>query len=140
MIVQLSRFMLLVLVMPLMMHSDTVSVSRYISRLSRLSTAGLTLEGGEAGGGSGEVVPHLVDQVVVVLDPVLLRLHHRGLTLNKQNIDRVRTSLSDSDLERGLQLPVFLLQLAHLLTHLLVQSLDVQAALVSLAYLEMVIL
>ena len=140
--VQLSRFMLLVMFMPLnplMMHSNTVSVSRYISRLSSLSTAGLTLEGGEAGGGSGEVVPHLVDQVVVVLDPVLLRLHHRGLTLNRHNIDRVRTSLSDSDLERGLQLPVFLLQLAHLLTHLLVQSLDVQAALVSLAHLEMVI-
>ena len=87
--VQLSRFMLLVLFMPLnplMMHSNTVSVSRYISRLNSLGTAGLTLERGEAGGGSGEVVPHLVDQVVVVLDPVLLRLHHRGLTLNKQTL------------------------------------------------------
>ena len=43
----------------------------------------LTLERAEAGGGSGEVVPHLVDQVVVVLDPVLLRLHHRGLALRQ---------------------------------------------------------
>ena len=43
----------------------------------------LTLERAEAGGGSGEVVPHLVDQVVVVLYPVLLGLHHRGLALRQ---------------------------------------------------------
>ena len=43
----------------------------------------LTLERAEAGGGSGEVVPHLVDQVVVVLDPVLLGLHHSGLALTQ---------------------------------------------------------